>query len=454
MDIPLGWQLFIQVILIAVNAVFASAEIAIVSMNELKLEKLAEDGNRRAKRLRKLTEKPAGFLATIQIAITLSGFLGSAFAADNFSDVIVRWLVDDLGVQIKESTLNTIAVIVITIILSYVTLVFGELVPKRVAMKKTQQISLGVSGLISVSSKFFAPLVWLLTASTNLVLRILRIDPNGDDEEVSEEEIRMLVDVGGQKGIFDKTEQKMIVNVFEFDDKDAGEFSTHRKDIQALDIDDDVTTWEKVISASTHSLYPVFKGSIDNVVAVLDSKKFFRIADKTRAAVKKDAFVQPIYVPETMKIDVLFELMQKSHNHFAVVLDEYGGTEGIITLEDILEELVGEIWDEHDEATEDFRRQSDGSWIVLGSAGVDDLYERLGLPEDEDIDSNTVNGLVQEKTCHLPKVGDRFTLGEYDGVVTRTAKRRVTEVRLTPAEKPEPKKEEDEKPHFNRLTNK
>lgn len=168
MDIPLGWQLFIQVILIAVNAVFASAEIAIVSMNELKLEKLAEDGNRRAKRLRKLTEKPAGFLATIQIAITLSGFLGSAFAADNFSDVIVRWLVDDLGVQIKESTLNTIAVIVITIILSYVTLVFGELVPKRVAMKKTQQISLGVSGLIYVSSKFFAPLVWLLTSSTNL----------------------------------------------------------------------------------------------------------------------------------------------------------------------------------------------------------------------------------------------------------------------------------------------
>ncbi len=273
----------------------------------MKLEKLAEDGNRRAKRLRKLTEKPAGFLATIQIAITLSGFLGSAFAADNFSDVIVRWLVDDLGVQIKESTLNTIAVIVITIILSYVTLVFGELVPKRVAMKKTQQISLGVFRAdLCVLLKFFAPLVWLLTSSTNLVLRILRIDPNGDDEEVSEEEIRMLVDVGGQKGIFDKTEQKMIVNVFEFDDKDAGEFSTHRKDIQALDIDDDVTTWEKVISASTHSLYPVFKGSIDNVVAVLDSKKFFRIADKTRAAVKKDAFVQPIYVPETMKIDVLF----------------------------------------------------------------------------------------------------------------------------------------------------
>ena len=161
-----------------------------------------------------------------------------------------------------------------------------------------------------------------------------------------------------------------------------------------------------------------------------------------------------LYVQGGLKISALMRRLQLEKLHMAIVLDEFGGTLGLVTLEDVIEELVGEIWDEHDEATEDFRRQSDGSWIVLGSAGVDDLYERLGLPEDEDIDSNTVNGLVQEKTCHLPKVGDRFTLGEYDGVVTRTAKRRVTEVRLTPAEKPEPKKEEDEKPHFNRLTNK
>ena len=378
MDIPLGWQLFIQVILIAVNAVFASAEIAIVSMNELKLEKLAEDGNRRAKRLRKLTEKPA-------------------------------------GVQIKESTLNTIAVIVITIILSYVTLVFGELVPKRVAMKKTQQISLGVSGLIYVSSKFFAPLVWLLTASTNLVLRILRIDPNGDDEEVSEEEIRMLVDVGGQKGIFDKTEQKMIVNVFEFDDKDAGEFSTHRKDIQALDIDDDVTTWEKVISASTHSLYPVFKGSIDNVVAVLDSKKFFRIADKTRAAVKKDAFVQPIYVPETMKIDVLFELMQKSHNHFAVVLDEYGGTVGIITMNDLLEQLVGDLDNDQElpNAQPDVVPLTDRSWKIKGGVSLDDVAELTGLELPVDT-YETLSGYIFGLYCTIPKDGSKFDVETED----------------------------------------
>ena len=198
---------------------------------------------------------------------------------------------------------------------------------------------------------------------------------------------------------------------------------------------------------------PVYHGTIDNIIGVVHEKDFY--LGRLRKDTTLEDLVKPtLYTTGSTQISQLLRTLREQHHHMAVVVDEYGGTEGIITLEDILEELVGEIWDEHDEATEDFRRQSDGSWIVLGSAGVDDLYERLGLPEDEDIDSNTVNGLVQEKTCHLPKVGDRFTLGEYDGVVTRTAKRRVTEVRLTPAEKPEPKKEEDEKPHFNRLTNK
>mgnify|MGYP005932416587 CR=1 FL=1 len=196
-----------------------------------------------------------------------------------------------------------------------------------------------------------------------------------------------------------------------------------------------------------------YRDTIDNIIGVVHEKDFY--LGRLRKDTTLEDLVKPtLYTTGSTQISQLLRTLREQHHHMAVVVDEYGGTEGIITLEDILEELVGEIWDEHDEATEDFRRQSDGSWIVLGSAGVDDLYERLGLPEDEDIDSNTVNGLVQEKTCHLPKVGDRFTLGEYDGVVTRTAKRRVTEVRLTPAEKPEPKKEEDEKPHFNRLTNK
>ena len=345
----------------------------------------------------------------------MSGFLGSAFAADNFSDVIVRWLVDDLGVQIKESTLNTIAVIVITIILSYVTLVFGELVPKRVAMKKTQQISLGVSGLIYVSSKFFAPLVWLLTSSTNLVLRILRIDPNGDDEEVSEEEIRMLVDVGGQKGIFDKTEQKMIVNVFEFDDKDAGEFSTHRKDIQALDIDDDVTTWEKVISASTHSLYPVFKALSIMWWPCWIPKKSSSVLPTDPRCGDKGAFVQPIYVPETMKIDVLFELMQKSHNHFAVVLDEYGGTVGIITMNDLLEQLVGDLDNDQElpNAQPDVVPLTDRSWKIKGGVSLDDVAELTGLELPVDT-YETLSGYIFGLYCTIPKDGSKFDVETED----------------------------------------
>ena len=183
-------------------------------------------------------------------------------------------------------------------------------------------------------------------------------------------------------------------------------------------------------------------------------EKDFYLGRLKKETTLEDLIKPTLYTTGSTQISRLLRILREQHHHMAVVVDEYGGTEGIITLEDILEELVGEIWDEHDEVTEDFHKQADGSWIVLGSASVDDLYEMLGLPEDEDIDSNTVNGLVQEKTCHLPKVGDRFTLGEYDGVVTRTAKRRVTEVRLTPADKPETEKDEPEKNHFGRLAQK
>ena len=204
---------------------------------------------------------------------------------------------------------------------------------------------------------------------------------------------------------------------------------------------------------SGYSRIPIYHETIDNIVGVVHEKDFY--AARYRGETMLSHLKSPVfYTTGNTKISELLRILQKNKAHMAIVVDEYGGTEGIITLEDILEELVGEIWDEHDAATEDFHKQSDGSWIVLGSASVDDLFETLGLPEDEDIDSNTVNGLVQEKTCHLPKVGDRFTLGGYDGVVTRTAKRRVTEVRLTPAEKPEPEKNDDEKSHYGRMTSK
>lgn len=407
---PIWAQLLLQLVLIMINAVFASAEIAIVSMNDVKLEKLAEQGNKKAKRLVKLTSKPASFLATIQVAITLSGFLGSAFAADNFSEILVD-LILKTGVNISRATLDTIAVIVITMILSYLTLVFGELVPKRIAMRKTEGIALGVSGLISVISKIFAPLVWLLTVSTNLVLRCIGIDPNAQEEEISEEEIRMLVEVGSEKGIIDKDERIMISNIFDFDDKECGEFSTHRTDVLGLDADDSVEEWDEVITNSSHSVYPVYKESIDNIIGVLDSKKYFRLKDKSKDSIKKNAVSQPVFVPENMKIDVLFENMQKSRNHFSVVLDEYGGTVGIITMNDLLEEIVGDLENEENAEVKepDIKQINEKEWMIQGCASLDDVGANLKieLPVDE---YETFSGYVFGIYCTIPEDNTSFSV--------------------------------------------
>ena len=304
-DNALLWQLLLQVILIALNAVFACAEIAVISFNDNKLARLAEQGDKRAVRLARLTSQPARFLATIQVAITLAGFLGSAFAADNFSDMLTEWLVG-LGVSLPASTLDTISVVLITIILSYFTLVLGELVPKRVAMRKAEALALGMSGLISFISKLFAPIVWLLTISTNALLRLIGIDPNADDEEVTEEEIRMMVDAGREKGVIDEEETEIIQKVFEFDDITAGELATHRTDIALLWTDETMEQWAATIHESRHSRYPVCDESVDNVVGVLNAKDYFRLDDKSRENVMEHAVKPAYFVPEGVKADVLF----------------------------------------------------------------------------------------------------------------------------------------------------
>ena len=292
-------------------------------------------------------------------------------------------------------------------------------------------------------------LVNVLLLARKPLLRLLR-----REDEVSEDEIMAMVEEGEESGAIQSNEKELIENIFEFNNITAEDVMIHRTDMVTLALDEEEDVILDTIRQSGLSRFPVYQNDVDDIVGILSTREYllnFHLPDpKPIRELLRTAY----FVPESVPADVLFRDMQGKKTHMALVVDEYGGTEGIITLEDILEELVGEIWDEHDEVTEDFRKQSDGSWIVLGSAGVDDLYERLGLPEDEDIDSNTVNGLVQEKTCRLPKVGDRFTLGGYDGVVTRTAKRRVTEVRLTPAEKPDTKKDEEEKGHFGRMTSK
>ncbi len=314
-------MILLQILLIALNAIFACAEIAVISMNDNKLERMAADGDKRARRLAQLTAQPARFLSTIQIAITLSGFLGSAFAAENFSGVLVNAVLK-LGVPIPEATLDTIAVMLITLILSYFTLVFGELLPKQIAMRKAEPLALALSGLLSAIASAFRPLVWLLTASTNSLLRLLGIDPNAETEEVSEEEIRMMVDVGSEKGTIDQDEKEFI-------------------------------------QQSRYSLYPVCSESTDNIVGILKAKEYFRLTDKSRDSVLKNAVIEPLFVPASMKADILFRGMKSKHCSMAVVLDEYGGSIGIVTLNDLLEQLVGDLGeDEHDSfAANSFTKQ-------------------------------------------------------------------------------------------------
>ena len=408
MDQSIWFLLLLQVFLIALNAVFACAEIAVLSINETKLERMAEQGNRKAKRLFRMTREPAKFLATIQVAITLSGFLGSAFAADNFSEPIVNWAMK-LGLGISPATLHGISVVLITLILSYFTLVFGELVPKRLAMKRSEQLALGISGLISFISSAFKPIVWLLTVSTNGVLRLFGIDPNEVDEDVSEEEILMMVDAGSEKGAIDETEKELIENVFQFDDLTAGEISTHRTDIRALWLDEDMDKWAQTIHESRHTLYPVCDESPDDIVGILNAKDFFRMNAGGRDQILKEAVKPAFFVPETMKADVLFRNMRQTRNAMAVVLDEYGGVEGIVTFMDLVERLIGDVVEEASDLSADeptIEKIGESLWKINGNIELDVIEETLGVSLGLD-DVDTFTGLVFGALDMIPDDGEQ-----------------------------------------------
>ena len=410
---PILWPLILQFILILINALFAGAEIAVISMNDNKLAKLTAMGDKRAMRLSELTAQPARFLSTIQVGITLAGFLASAFAANNFSGMIVDWLVKS-GVTISPAKLDTISVVTITLILSYFTLVLGELVPKRIAMRKAEQLALAMSGLIYFIAKLFAPVVWLLTVSTNGILRLLGIDPHADDEVITEEEIRMMVDAGSEKGAISHNEKDMIQNIFEFNDKDAEDIMTHRMEVSVLWMDESDEQWDSTITESKHSIYPVCDGSTDNIIGVLKAKEYFRIKDRTREKVLETAVKPAWFVPETVRADVLFRNMKDSRNHFAIVLDEYGGMNGIITMNDLLEEIVGEL-DDDDSIPEEpplIERIDSQTWKIQGTAPLDMVSVQLGivLPENE---YDTFGGLIFGLLGTVPDDGSTPELEEY-----------------------------------------
>lgn len=398
------FMILLQIILIACNAVFACAEIAVISMKDTKIAKMVADGDKRAMRLARLTNQPARFLATIQVAITLSGFLGSAFAAENFSGVIVDWLLG-LGVPISAEVLDSIAVVFITIVLSYFTLVFGELVPKQVAMRKAEPLALAMSGLISTIAKVFAPLVSFLTVSTNGVLRLIGIDPNAEDDEVSEEEIRMMVDVGSEKGTIDHEEREFIQNVFEFDDLSAEELVTHRTDVDMLDMDDSMEVWKEIIYNSRHTMYPICDGSADKIVGILNAKDYLRLEDKSRETVMAQAVSPAYFVPDTVKADVLFRNMKKNRHSLAVVLDEYGGMTGLITINDLVEQLVGDLGgDDEAEDIKQIERIGERMWKVHGSTPLDELSDEIGIALPSE-DYDTFNGLIFNALESIPDDG-------------------------------------------------
>ena len=422
------------VFLVACSAFFSASETAFSSLNQIRLKSRAEDGDASAARVLAMAEKYDKLLSTILIGNNIVNIAAASIGTILFTRA--------LGAE-RGATMSTI-------VLTIVVLIFGEVTPKSLAKEMPETVATAVSPMLNLLMVLFTPLTWLFSQWKRLLGHFVH---STEEDTITEGELMTMVSEAENDGELTDRESELIRSAIEFDDVEVEEILTPRVDVVAVEDDISLEELAQTFAESGYSRLPVYHDTVDNIIGVVHEKDFY-IARLKKSVTMEDLIAPTLYTTGSTQISQLLRTLREQHHHMAVVVDEYGGTEGIITLEDILEELVGEIWDEHDEATEDFHKQSDGSWIVLGSASVDDLFETLGLPEDEDIDSNTVNGLVQEKTCHLPKVGDRFTLGEYDGVVTRTAKRRVTEVRLTPAEKPEPEKNDDEKSHYGRMTSK
>ena len=422
-------QLLLQLVLIAVNALFAATEIAVISLNETKVRRMAEGGDRKAAKMLRMVTEPTGFLSTIQICITLAGFLGSAFAADNFSDKLVNWLINDCEVSgVSPSALDTISVIIITLVLSYFTLVLGELVPKRIAMKRPEGIARAVSGLMIGMTTVLRPVIWLLTVSTNGVLRLCGIDPKDNAEEVSEEEIIMMLDEGEEAGSIESGEKELIKNVFSLNDTTAEDVMVHRSQVAFLKRDDARTTLLNEIAESGYSRFPVYGENIDDIVGILYAKTYLTAQSRGERCEMKDFLMPPRFVHASTHINRILLDMQREHAHMAVVVDDYGGVIGIITLEDILEELVGEIWDESDEVIENTPERPDGSYDINGSTRLSDMCESVGCSIDSNAD--TVGGWVTETLGGIPASGESFECSGMLVTVEATDERRVLEVNV------------------------
>ncbi len=399
------WAILLQILLIFMNAVFACAEIAVISMTESKLGVLAAKGGKnakKAKKLAKLTADPARFLSTIQVAITLAGFLGSAFAAEMFAEPLVKAIVRT-GIGIPQSVISPICVILITLILAFFNIVFGELVPKRVAMKGAEGVAKSLTGILCFVSVAFKPIVWLLSVSTNGVLKLIGISPEDKGEEVTEDDIIMMAEVGTESGHIESEESQLIKNIFEFSDLTVGEICTHRKEVDILYATQTQAEWEDKIHSTEHTYYPVCGETADDIKGVLFTKAYFRLAERTRSEVEKKALRQPLFVYENAPANKVFGQMKQRKEYFAVVMDEYGGMAGIVTMHDLLECIVGDMDEKNEEAEYVIEHKGDNVWEIRGLAPYAKVAEVLGLSEEEDYE--TFSGYVCSLLDALPDDG-------------------------------------------------
>lgn len=453
MPIPIGGLLLLQAALIGINAFFAAAEIAVVSLNETKLRKQAEGGDRKAGKLLNMVMEPSGFLSTIQVAITLAGFLGSAFAADHFAAPLVKLLRSWGFSAFSDGTLNTLCVVLITLILSYFTLVLGELVPKRVAMKKPESVARAVCGVIGAVNVAARPVVWLLTKSVNGVLRLFGVDPAAEEEQVTEEEIRMMVDAGEEKGAIEGEERDMIENIFEFNNMTAADCMVHRPDMTALQVDESHREIMKTITESGLSRFPVYGEDLDDVLGTVTTRDYLLALSEGRKKTLRQILRPAHFVPESVRTDVLFRDMQRNKTHMAIVVDEYGGTSGLVTMEDLLEEIVGNIYDEYDRPLpQDIQKTGENQYRIAGSTPLETINDALGmhLPVDQGFES--LGGLMYSQLETIPKDGTHPTV-TCCGLRIRAEEitdRRVAWATVTVLEKPEREaegnQEKEEKP--------
>ena len=438
------FYLILLFVLIGVNAFFAMSEIAAISLNDAKLHHDAEDGNKKARILSKLVDEPNNFLATIQVAITLSGLLSSALAADTYADVVADFLLK--YIPAPADFIHGVTLVLLTLVLSYLTLLFGELVPKRIAMHYPEKIAYSIAGTLSFFYKVFKPFVKLLSVSTNGVLRLFGIDPNAEPESATEENIRMMLDAGNEKGTIEESEKEMINNIFEFDDRTVGEVMTHRMDLTAVEMNTPIDEAVDLAISDGYSRMPVYEDNIDNVKGMIYAKDLLSLIGEKNFTHRKIAdFIRAVnFIPESNSCREAFLEFQQKKIQVAIVVDEYGGTAGLVSMEDLIESVMGNIQDEYDNEEAEINKIDADNFDFDGAVLLDDLADVLGIETPEDADYDTLGGLIMDILGRIPDENEHpvIVYNNVEFTVVLVEEHRIAKVHAKRLPKPEPEDED------------